>query len=434
MTMVSRFLPNPSEVNLQHVLVPRQGAPLWEQALVSLWFLTTFVPFPNDELILYPIVLYFIGSTVLRYEQVVPVILKSWPVLLVPFLAGLSMFWSPASGTALRFGLMMSVTAIAAIYIATRLTPREIIRAAFFACAVSAVVAISEVPLVGTPEGLYSQKNIFSIRMQLITIVSLGVAFDRGQNIALRALAVPFAVLTAVLVTQAESATALLLAGGSVVVMVSAWLIWTNVSRVEHLRTLMALALGTILITGALLFLNAPNNTFVNDGLFLLGKDSTLTNRTVLWADAARIAEQRPWFGVGAGGFWIAANGQAESILDYSFKDPGTQFSFHSVFFEVMVHLGRIGLVCMLIQIGWVLVNATRHWTRNPGMPQALLLLIALSTIVVSFTESYLFGVFEIAIVLFLIAGISAVSEEAKFRRVLAPPMPPMTDMAVLRP
>ncbi|MEM9670240.1 MAG: O-antigen ligase family protein [Pseudomonadota bacterium] len=384
-------------------------------------------------MILYPLVLYFIGMSVLRYEQIVPVAFRCWPLLLLPILAAASTLWSPASSAALRFGIMMTLTAIIAIYIAARLTPREIVRAAFVACAISAIIATNEVPRIGTLDGLYSQKNIFSIRMQLITIVSLGVALDRVQNILLRLAAVPFVIHTAILVLRAESATALLLASGSIALMVGIWLVWTNVSKVQHLRTLLVLLTTAVFALGVLVFLNMPNNTFLNDSLFQLGKDTTLTNRTVLWADAARLAEQKPWLGVGAAGFWIPDNGAAESILDYSYKDPGTRFSFHSVFYEVLVHLGLFGLALMLVQIFWVFSGAIRHWSREPGMAQALLLLIVLSTIIVSFTESYLFGVVEIGIVLFLVAGVSAVAGESKFRRVLAIAPPPIPEVATFR-
>ncbi|MEM7662266.1 MAG: O-antigen ligase family protein [Pseudomonadota bacterium] len=433
MTAQARFLPNPSEVSLQHVLIPRASAPLWEQAIISLWFLVTFIPFPNDELILYPLVLLFMAGAALRYDQIIPVALRAWPILLVPALAAISMLWSPLRTEALRFGIMMFVTVTIAVYIASRLSPREIVRAAFFACAVSAVFAISEISRLGQADSLYIQKNIFSIRMQLITVVSLGVALDRGQNLILRIAAIPFVLLAASLILQAESATALLLGGGSIVVMIAAWLFWTNVSKVQHLRSLMALVIGGSVAVGALFVLNLPNNTLINDGLFVLGKDTTLTNRTVLWADAARLADQRPWLGVGAAGFWIPANGDAEAILAYSHKSPGTLFSFHSLYYEVAVHLGRVGLGLMILQVGWVLWNALRHWSRSPGIPQAMFFLLAGSTFVVSFTESYLFSVIEITIVMFLIAGVSAVAGDAKYRRVLAPPPPPMPDIVPLR-
>ncbi|MEM6900393.1 MAG: O-antigen ligase family protein [Pseudomonadota bacterium] len=434
MTAAAPFFPKPTELSLQHVLVPRQSAPLWEQAIVSLWLLVTFIPFPNDELILYPLVALFVVGAALRYDQIVPVALRVWPILLVPALATFSMLWAPIRPQALRFGIMMFLTALIAIYIASRMTPREIVRAAFFACAVSAIVAFLQLDKVGQVDGIYPQKNIFSLRMQLIMVVCICVALDRDQHLILRLIAIPFVPLVAALVLGAGSATGLLLAGGSIIFMTAVWLVWTNAVKVRHFRLLTLLVSIAVTVSGVLVFLNLPNNTVINDGLFALGKDTTLTNRTVLWADAARISEQQPWLGVGATGFWTPSNGQAESILDYSYKSPGTVFSFHSVYYEVLVHLGYVGLVLMIFQIFWIVQMAFRHWLRVSGMSQALLLLLTLIAFVISFTESTLFSVIEISIVLFLIAGVSPVAERIKFTKVLAPPPPPMPDFVPIRP
>ena len=412
--------------------VQRPPAPLWEQGLISLWFLVTFIPFPNDELLLYPLALFFAAGFALRIRQLLPLTLKCWPLFLIPIMTALSMFWSPVSSAALRLGIMMTLTVMIGIYIAGRLTPREIVRAVFAACAVSAIVAIPEMANLEDEIGLYPQKNIFAIRMMLVMLVSLGIALDVQQNLFLRVLAAPFVVLTLYMVVRAESLTALGLGGASLIVMLAVWLVWTNVSRIRHLRTLIATVIVGVLTVGILLFLNLPNNTVVQDLLAGFGKDATLTNRTVLWADAARISQEKPWLGVGAEGFWVWWNGQAESILDYSHKRPGTKFSFHSVYYEVLVHLGRIGLGLMIFQIAWITLNAARHWTRISKIPQSLFLVIAGITLISSFTESYLFGVFDIGITLFLIAGVSAISESARYRQhiVMAPPKVPLHQMS----
>lgn len=249
--------------------------------------------------------------------------------------------------------------------------------------------------------------------------LALGVALDRGQNILLRLIAAPFIPLTLYLVYRADSVTALILSGAGLLVMLMVWLLWTNVSRVRHMRTIAIGFLMAIGIAGTLVLINQPNNTLVQDALFSVGKDTTLTNRTVIWRDATIYAQDNPWFGVGAEGFWQWWNGRAESILDYSHKRPGTKFSFHSTYFEVLVHLGYIGLTFMIWQIVWCTLNAVIAWFRKPEIPQSLFLLIAMITVITSFTESYLFGVFDISIILFLVAGVSAFSESSRTRSVV---------------
>lgn len=399
--------------------VARPPGALWEQGLVALWFLVTFIPFENDELLLYPLALGFAGCVALRYRQIAPFALRCWPLLLIPGLTCLSMFWSPVPSQALRFGLMMLLTLSIALYIGLRLTPRQILQSAFAACAVSVFVALPEMSSLDDEIGLYSQKNVFAIRMLLAMIMATGVALDRGQPVLLRFVAAPFVPLTFFMIIQAESATALLLAAASTLILVTVWIFWTNLGRIRHLRSLVAIVFAGLGLTGILLFMNLPNNSIVQDVLFALGKDATLTGRTELWDAAERISAERPWLGVGAEGFWQPWVGEAESILDWAYKRSGSKFSFHSTYYEVLVHLGLVGLAFMIIQVSWIAINATLGWARNQALPQSVLMAYAGISVTTTFTESYLFGVFDIAIILFLVAGISGVSEKHRTSSIL---------------
>ncbi|MEL6782157.1 MAG: hypothetical protein AAFO51_07245, partial [Pseudomonadota bacterium] len=104
----------------------RPQAALWEQAVLALWILTTFVIFEGDELLLYPLALFFLGSIVLRRRQVVPVMFRAWVLFTLPIMATLSAWWSPVFNEALRFGLMMFLTAAIAVYVAVRFRPKQI--------------------------------------------------------------------------------------------------------------------------------------------------------------------------------------------------------------------------------------------------------------------------------------------------------------------
>ncbi|MEL7454676.1 MAG: hypothetical protein AAGJ50_15025 [Pseudomonadota bacterium] len=248
----------PNAPVLQAFDVARSPAPLWEQGLVSLWFLVTFIPFENDELLLYPLALYFVASFVLHIRQLLPLVLRCWPLFLVPALAAFSMFWSPVSSLSLRFGIMMTLTALIAISIAGRLTPRQIVGSVFVACALSVFVAIPESGSLNDQEGLYVQKNIFAIRMTIAMVLALGVALDRGQHILFRLIALPFVPLTLYLILIAESATALLLSAAALVILGTIWLLWSNFERVRHLRVIVLGFAMVVALVGGLVVANAP--------------------------------------------------------------------------------------------------------------------------------------------------------------------------------
>ncbi len=412
---------NPTGIEYQRVLMPRPPAQWWEMLPVSLWFIVTFIPFPYDELLLYPLALYFAGSFALRYQQMVPLALKCWPLFLLPALAAISMFWSPVGTQALRFGIMMVLTAIIAIYIGGRFTGRQIILSVFMACAASVVVAIPESRNLDDQIGLYTQKNIFAIRMMLALLLSLGVALDSKQPILARGVGWLLIPITFFLVFIAESATALLLSLANIVLLGSIWIFWINLRHIKHLRTTVVAAIFLFGLLGFLAFMNLPNNLFVQSVLESLGKDATLTGRTDLWANATRISAEQPWLGVGAEGFWQPWVGEAETILDWSFKDTGTKFSFHSAYYEVLVHLGYVGLACMIFQIGWGMFNVVRGWIAEQNIANSMFLLIAVITFITSFTESYLYSVLDISTILFFCAAIIPISQSSRMRKMLVP-------------
>ncbi len=408
-------------ISYQEVMMPRQPAQWWELLPVSLWFVVTFIPFPNDELLLYPLALYFAGMFALRYTQMVSLALKCWPLFLLPALACISMFWSPVGTQALRFGIMMTLTVIIAIYISGRLTARQIILAIFASCAISVLIALPEARSLNDQIGLYKQKNIFAIRMMLAMLLSLGVALDAKQPFIARLPAWALIPITLYLVYIADSATALVLSLANILVLGSIWMFWINLRHIKHLRTFVLALIFLFGLIGFLLFMNLPNNVFVQSVLESLGKDATLTGRTDLWANAKRISAEQPWLGVGAEGFWQPWVGEAETILDWSYKDPGTKFSFHSVYFEVLVHLGYIGLGLMTFQIVWCFFNCLRGWAADQNIATSMFLLIGIITVITSFTESYLYSVLDISTILFFCAAIIPISRQSRMRKMLVP-------------
>jgi len=69
-------------------------APVWEQALVTLWFFVTYLPLDGVTPFRYMLVLFFVGITGVNYRTIMPVILKSWPLFLLPIFGLLSFTWS----------------------------------------------------------------------------------------------------------------------------------------------------------------------------------------------------------------------------------------------------------------------------------------------------------------------------------------------------
>jgi O-antigen ligase len=78
----------------------------------------------------------------------------------------------------------------------------------------------------------------------------------------------------------------------------------------------------------------------------ILGKDSTLTGRDWLWADAIRLGMRHPFGGYGYGGFWQPwVRDQLNPLVDYG---PG---QCHNGYLETFVNLGLVGVVVLCLAV-----------------------------------------------------------------------------------
>ncbi len=393
-----------------------KGAPVWEQLLVTIWIFVTMRTFPGDELILYPLALFFVVRMVICADEFLPVAARSAILFALPVLCAVSWGWSAAPEAALRFGIMLIFNALIVIYIATRMNAGQLARAIFLAGAALVLQSLTAYENFHRG-GLFTSKNYFANRMLFVFVAALAVAYNREENAVLRLLALPFIATTFYFMVLANSATALLISVGSFVVMTGLWLLWNPLSRIQHARSFAFLALLAAVIAGLMVLLNADTQSLYGQALQGLGKDGTLTGRTMLWEAAERIWQEKFWLGTGAEGFWLWSRGEAATLLELSHKRAGTDFNFHNSYIEVRVHLGMFGLIAIVASVAWTLWHTISGWLREQTMARSFLLLMALSIFLTSFTESTLFGVFDISTLVFYGAAVTTIAERQRLHR-----------------
>lgn len=383
----------------------------WEQFATTMWVLCTFIDFPGNEFILYPCALLFLSLFVTYRDVTFPVALKCALLLVIPVLGTFSAGWSPEPVAAFRGGAMMVLHFFIMVTVASRLTRQEIVRAVFFA----GVIAIAfAAPLINTFDkgGPYGSKNIFAIRMLICVLASLAVAFEAKEHILLRLFAIPVLVVALVFTLVADSATALVFAVAGILVMTGLWMFWQPVTRVRHLRSVVLLFFVALVAIGVFAFLAVPNNRIIDEFLGALGKDTTLTNRTIIWEAGIRAAHEKPWFGLGFDGFWRDSTGAAQTLNELDSKPFGTKLSFHNSYIEVWVALGYVGLTSFIVAISWSYLTTIIGWFKSQGMASSFFLTISTIILTSTFTESYMLGTFDTLVFLFYTAPITAMAEK----------------------
>tara|TARA_R110001606_G_scaffold388926_1_gene554592 strand:+ start:3068 stop:4360 length:1293 start_codon:yes stop_codon:yes gene_type:complete len=392
-------------------------APVWEQALVTVWFFVTYLPLDGVTPIRYLLVLYFLGITAMYYRDVAPVILKSWPLFLLPIFGLLSFMWSDYPSDAIRAGVLLLLTPLTIVVVGARLNTRQALRCLMFAGMITTIFAIPTFSTFsqGGPYG-NGAKNLFAIQMLFAMLLSLATALNPKEFLWVRLLALPFVPVCFVFQYMAHSATSLVFAVVGIIGLLGVRYFWMGLGQIRYLRTSLLMASVGIALTGAIVFLNMPENTMMDDFLGLLGKDGTFSGRSAIWRQAELLSHEHPIAGVGLEGFWQYDVGAAQTINENDFKPFGTKLTFHNSFWEVRVHLGYIGYALFLLILGWCLYRTVLAWFRAPTMDSSALLITAVIIFTSTFTESYLWGTFNTLVNLFYFGAITTLGAgERKF-------------------
>lgn len=396
-----------------NVFRERRKAPFWEEIMMWLMFFVTYAPWPSVSPILYLLVAGYMAILVFDYRTIVPVMLKSWPVFLLPLYGLWSFTWSPFPPEAFRTGVLYLLTPIIIVIAASRLSMRQVIRALMFAGICTAVLSVPHIADFAEG-GLYPQKNYFAIQMLFLMLTALATCLNPHESIWVRMIAFAFVPVAFVFQFLAESATSLVFGVLGIAGMLVLRFFWVGLGEIRHLRTMIFLSAVTFGLFISLTVLNLPQNEFVNDFLELVGKDSSLSGRTAIWEAGRLTSAEHPIFGVGLEGFWYYENGMAQTLNENDHKEFGSKLSFHSAYWETRVHLGWIGWSLFVWIVVWGLYRTVKAWLVTPSMDTSAVLVTAVIIVTSTFTESYLWGTFNTSIYLYYFGAISAFGAESR--------------------
>ena len=176
--------------------------------------------------------------------------------------------------------------------------------------------------------------------------------------------------MVAWLIHMADSATSLacLLLGSGVLILTS----WRPLIRRPVLVHMLVLAM--LFVSFSALFLNLGSGLVQN-----LGRDSTLTGRTDLWAHIFKLVDN-PMFGAGYESFWIGT--RLEKMRDFA---NGVNQA-HNGYLEVYLNLGWVGVTLLAIVILTGYRNVIAAFKRHPD-PSRLRLAYFVIALAYNFTE-----------------------------------------------
>jgi exopolysaccharide production protein ExoQ len=331
-----------------------------------------------------------------RADRCLGLMFRSPGLWLVPCFALVSVVWSQAPAATARATMELMLTVGIASLTAGFLRPREFVSAMSVSLFIGAVLSLAfgRYGFDGmTGEtvflGIFASKNTMALFMSFLAIFAAAVLADRDQPALLRLLAVLSFVLAIPLLLLAHSAGALLTTGGSLIVLLLA-AVFIRLRGREQLLVMAAAAtivLPVVLVT-VLLALNGTLGHEISDFIIqVLGKDPTLTGRTLLWQIALTEIAKHPFFGVGYYAFWQQGNLLAEAIWREFSIDTRTGFSFHDTFLEFAVELGWIGVAALIVTLMQVISRTVRLALADRTWPTACLVAVVFCLITRTFDE-----------------------------------------------
>ncbi len=256
----------------------------------------------------------------------------------IALLAIASTFWSQFPAYTVRRSIPFAVAGLFGLHLAARYPVRRqlaILRLTMLVLAAASIALVMAFPRLGLDyssghhadwQGVFTQKNACGEMMVLATAVLLADWKSSWQRVASGAL-----FLGVLLMTGSRSAWLL---EGTVVLL---WVALAAARRVDAPTRIVA-AVGALVGLPAVAFA-----LFQWRGPLLawLGRDPTLSGRTLIWQQVWSSITQRPWLGWGYEAFWRGMRGEAfriDAALNF------VVFHAHNGFLEIWLNLGLAGL------------------------------------------------------------------------------------------
>jgi O-antigen ligase len=201
----------------------------------------------------------------------------------------------------------------------------------------------------------------------------------------------------ALLVVLSGSATSLIIA----VIVVGGIVPLALLYRANVTMTLAVFGAGMLLLAGGILVVLTTNFSPVEAVLGSVGKDATLTGRTVLWLFGWEAFADRPWLGHGYIGYWMSDR-TTMLLLRYVMQQDLEMFPNN--FIEVAVAFGIWG---PLLMIGALVIGVRRallDFLATKSLSALWSLLFFLFVISYAFAENPLFANHNVLQVLLVVA------------------------------
>jgi O-antigen ligase len=327
--------------------------PLAARVMTVLLAVTAAAPFSGSGPIVFGLALASFVYALLAGRLARP----HWTILLFLAWCALTLGWSVVPGQTVRGLLVTGASTLAVCSLAARLSRAQAylaLAAAFKILMVLSWMLYLAVPAVGTEQeayhggaftGVFVQRNsaAFVLAVAVLTFMFMAAS----PNFPRRLRSAGWAALALATLVATESGTGLAVTVICAAMMVGARPLhrWSRLAK-RSLLVLLAAVAGAVT-------LNVQSSVAVVTEM--LGRESTLTGRTMIWAAVEPYIRARPWSGYGWGALWT----QDSLMTRVMWSAAGFHFPHaHNAYLDALAQCGVVGLVLLMLVCAAVLVKA----------------------------------------------------------------------------
>jgi len=301
---------------------------------------------PFLSLMQHSIFVIVLGLLCLRSKDTLKTIKQGTIIWLLVILVPLSALWSNIPDVTFRGAFAFIESCAFGLYLASRYSLQEQLKLITMAVGLTALISLFytfSLPSHGIENGIHAgawrgpfiQKNIFA---RTLLLGSLSCVCIIPKKLWHKYLIWGCLFLYAGLMILSQSKTVLIVA-----------LILILLSVIYKLLRLKDLIAIPSVLTLILLSSSAAISIAINAERILasVGKDLTLSGRTVIWQGLIEKIQLRPWFGYGYMGFWN--NIESRSFIDKVFGTTYSPPHSHNGYLELVTSFGLLGAVLFAI-------------------------------------------------------------------------------------
>lgn len=334
--------------------------------------------------------LYFLIASVILFipsrGEIFRVMRNTTMFMMITGLAVISTLWSDQITSTLIKSIALIFLTIFSAYLVTRYSLRELLfilaRLMIFII-ISSIFFVIFLPQYGIGEwstgvawkGIFSNKGAFGVTMMISALIFLTLPTQTIHN---RLFNLIFYALSIFLIWKTNSRLSLV-----IIILLTLGYYSLLLFQLSGPTIIAIITMLIIPITFGLGF------TIINyeDILLSMGRDTTLTGRTVVWENVIYAISLRPILGYGYNGFWQNWDGIYGTIWSQQFSQWKVG-SAHQTYLDVWLQLGVIGLILYVFILVNNIINSIVILIQNRSSVLIFIALYLICILIMGFVET----------------------------------------------